>query len=65
MVITNLMQNFALFLNDIYYTMLLDMSALNQCTVWQLTECDDTRICIYTIFLLKMNTTMLETRRGA
>ena len=38
---------------------------LNQCTVWQLTECDDTRYCIYTIFLLKMSTSMLETCRGA
>ena len=34
-------------------------------TVWQLTECDDTRYCIYTIILLKMSTSMIETCRGA
>ena len=34
----------------------LTKSGIYQCTVWQLTECDDTRICIYTIFLLKMST---------
>ena len=56
---------FSLFLNNIYYTMFLGMSALYQCTVWQLTEFDDTRNCIYTIFLLKMSTAMLETCRGA
>ena len=26
-------------------------SAVNQCTVWQLTECDDTRYCRHTSFL--------------
>jgi hypothetical protein len=36
-------------------------SALNRCTVWQHTECDDTRYCKYTIVLLKMSTAMLET----
>ena len=34
-------------------------------TVWQLTECDDTKYCSHTIFfLLKMSTSMLETCRG-
>jgi hypothetical protein len=36
-------------------------SARNRCTVWQHTECDDTRYCKYTVVLLKMSTTMLET----
>jgi hypothetical protein len=30
-------------------------------SVWQHTECDDTRYCKYTIVLLKMSTAMLET----
>jgi hypothetical protein len=36
-------------------------SALNRCTEWQHTECDDTSYCKYTVVLLKMSTAMLET----
>jgi hypothetical protein len=36
-------------------------SALDRCTVWQHTECDDTRYYKYTIVLLKMSTALLET----
>jgi hypothetical protein len=34
---------------------------LSSHSVWQHTECDDTRYCKYTIVLLKMNTAMLKT----
>ena len=33
------------------YRALIESGLTNQCTVWQLTECDDTRYCIHTIFV--------------
>ena len=45
-----LISSFRCVQNVVCYTIIFDMSALNQCTVQTFTESEDTRCCVNTIF---------------